>query len=78
MCRLYGPLPAFPARFPRFDPLPPTRQANEVMPEPSRGWGTWVVRPGKRVCVAGWERVARGREALQLLPNWRRGADALL
>lgn len=73
LCRLCGSLPAFPARFPRFDPLPPTRSENEIMPEPSRGWGTWIVRLGKRVCMAGWEKVAKGRELLQLLPNWGGG-----
>lgn len=31
---------------------------------------------GHRVCVAGRERVAKGRELRQLGPNWGAGADA--
>lgn len=31
------------------------------------------MRLGKRVCMAGWEKVAKGRELLQLLPNWGEG-----
>lgn len=36
-----GPVPAS-------EPLPPSRPANEVMPEPSRGWGIWILL--QRVC----------------------------
>ena len=70
-----GP-PAPPPRPPAFDPRPPSQPTDEVMPEPSRGWGTWIQR--QRVCVVGRERVAKGGERLQLLLNWGAGADALL
>lgn len=46
------------------------------MPEPSRGWGTWIL--WHRVCVAGQEREAKGRELRQLLLNWGTGAEASL
>lgn len=61
---------------PRFDPLPPSQPADEVMPEPSRGWGTWIL--WQRVCVAGQEREAKGRVLRQLLLNWGTGAEASL
>ena len=72
------PLPAL-ARSPPpppYDPHPPSQPTDEVMPEPSRGWGTWIQR--QRVCVVGRERVAKGGERLQLLLNWGAGADAFL
>lgn len=73
-CAVSRPPRGFTALFPRFDALPPSRPADEVMPEPSRGWATWILR--QRVCVAGPERVAKGRELRRLLADCGVGADA--
>lgn len=59
LCGFCGRPRAFPALFPPSDPLPPSRPVDEVMPEPSRGWGTWILR--QRVCDGAGEGGRRQR-----------------